>query len=44
MTDVKAEQCAILKFCYHLKKTAREAYNLLKEAYREEILTQSMAL
>jgi hypothetical protein len=38
--DVKAEQCAALKFCYHLKKTACEAYNLLKEAYGEEIFPQ----
>jgi hypothetical protein len=34
----------VLKFFYRLKKTASEANNLLKEAYGEEVLTQSRAL
>jgi hypothetical protein len=40
MADLK-EQCASIKFCFLLGKTAAETVTMLREAFKEEALSQA---
>jgi hypothetical protein len=43
MESVRDEQYAALKFCVRLQKSATEAYEMLQQAYGEDVLPQSTA-
>ena len=39
--SVEIKQCAVVKYCFKIKKTATEAYDLTKQVYGEDSLSRA---